>query len=123
MSFGDILDSGDPDIALFGGLDHNYCLRREGFGRAASVSDPLSGRRVTVFTDMPGLQMYTFNGLPRALPGKDGALYTSHSAFCLETQHYPNAVNTPGFPSLLADAGTPWHSATAYQFDLVAKEA
>ena len=123
VAFSDILESGDPDIVLFGGLDHNYCLRTAGYARAASVSDPHSGRRVTVFTDMPGIQVYTFNGLPRALSGKDGAMYTSHCAFCLETQHYPNAVNTPAFPSPMMEAATPWHSATAYQFDLVPKEA
>ena len=119
--FRSLFASDDPDIAMFGGLDHNYCLHGDGYRRAGSVTDPVSGRRVTVYTDMPGIQVYTFNGLPHALSGKDGAQYVSHCAFCLETQHYPNAVNEPRFPSALVPANTPCHSVTAYRFDVAAE--
>ena len=119
VPFANIFNANDADIYMFGGMDHNYCLRGRGFRRAGSVTDPGSGRRVTVYTDMPGMQVYTMNGLPHSFSGKDGAEYVSHGAVCLETQQYPNAVNYSHFPSPIIEAGNIWHSVTEYHFDSI----
>lgn len=115
--FGKGFASGDERLEKFGGWDYNYCLRGRGLRKAAVVLEPNSGRRVSVFTDLPGLQLYTMNGLPDGISGKDGAVYGPHHAFCLETQHYPNAANMSHFPSPMVEAGQIWRSITEYRFD------
>ena len=82
--------------------DHNYVIT--GGGRelvlAARVVEPTSGRVMEVRTSQPGVQLYTGN--PRA--------------FCLETQHYPDSVNHPGFPSAIVRPGSPFRSTTSFTF-------
>lgn len=99
---------------LGGGYDHNYCLDGES-GPAATLSCPRTGIFMDMTTDRPGCQLYTAGGLgPRA--GKDGARYAPRHGVCLETQNYPNAVNTPAFPSPALKAGERWKSRTVYRF-------
>ncbi|KAE8601376.1 hypothetical protein XENTR_v10013652 [Xenopus tropicalis] len=76
------------------GFDHNFCLGvTQEQKQCARVSHPLSGRVLTVSTTQPGVQFYTANFLDGSLKGKGGAVYPKHSAFCLETQGWPDAVN------------------------------
>ena len=70
---------------------------------------------MTVFTDLPGVQFYAGNGIDNVV-GKEGLIYPRRSAFCLETQYYPNAVNTPAFPSPVLKAGETYHTTTVYKF-------
>lgn len=58
-----------------------------------SIQDPGSGNEVQVFSDMPGIQLYTGNFLDGTCTGKDGQPITQHSGVCLETQAWPNAIN------------------------------
>lgn len=100
--------------ALGGGFDHNYCLD-PGPGPAATLFCPRTGITMEMTTDRPGCQLYTAGGLkPR--PGKAGAQYGPRHGVCLETQNYPNAVNTPAFPSPVLRAGARWESRTVYRF-------
>ncbi|CAM6083802.1 unnamed protein product [Calypogeia fissa] len=96
-----------------GGYDHNYVLegtldKVEGstvdVRRAARVVDPASGRAMEVFTNAPGVQFYTGNFLEHTV-GKGGKVYRKHSAFCFETQGFPNSVNQPNFPSIIVQPG------------------
>lgn len=100
------------------GYDHNYVIDGHGHGLvlAARVSDPASGRTLEVATDQPGVQLYTMNGLSRPLVGKHGENYPVHGGFCLETQHYPDSVNQPSFPSTLLRPGQTLRSTTIYRF-------
>jgi aldose 1-epimerase len=100
------------------GYDHNFVI--DGGGKsvvlAARADDPVSGRSVEVLTDQPGVQLYTANGFHGKLVGKYGEAYPLHAAFCLETQHYPDSINKPGFPSTLLRPGETFRSTTIYRF-------
>ncbi|XP_034041169.1 aldose 1-epimerase isoform X2 [Thalassophryne amazonica] len=79
------------------GFDHNFCLSLPGEPwaekLAARVYHPASGRVLMVSTSQPGVQFYTANFLDGSVTGKGGVKYGKHSAFCLETQNWPDAVN------------------------------
>jgi len=100
------------------GYDHNFVI--EGGGRgvvlAARVLEPKSGRTMEVSTDQPAVQFYTGNNLDGTTVGKRGVAYTMHAGFCLETQHYPDSINHPDFPSTLLRPGETFHSTTIYRF-------
>ena len=97
-------------LRLAGGYDHNYVLG----GRRAVL---LAGEKLVMETetDLPGLQVYTANGLS-ARPGKGGAIMIPRGAVCLETQLFPNGMNCWGFPSPVLRAGQPLHTETVYRF-------
>ncbi|HEY8392666.1 MAG TPA: aldose epimerase family protein [Capillibacterium sp.] len=103
---------------LPGGYDHNYVLNREGTqpSLAAKVHEPQSGRVMTVYTTEPGMQFYTGNGLDGTFTGKRGVKYGKHSGFCLETQHFPDSPNHPGFPTTVLNPGEVYRQTTIYQF-------
>ena len=90
------------DIALVpGGYDHCFALDGHRTGEctlAARVTDPVSGRALSVLTTLPGVQLYTGNFLA-GVRGKGGAAYGSHAGLCLEPEFYPDTPNRPGFPS------------------------
>jgi len=100
------------------GYDHNFVLRGQSgdLTRAARVYEPTSGRVMEVHTTEPGVQLYTGNFLDGAVTGKRGVAYEQHYAFCLETQHYPDSPNQPGFPSTALRAGETYRQVTQYAF-------
>lgn len=101
-----------------GGYDHNYVLSREAgkLKLAARVLDPASGRQMEVWTTEPGIQFYSGNFLDGTITGKRGVVYRKHSGFCLETQHFPDSVNHPGFPSVILRPGEVYRTETIYRF-------
>jgi len=101
------------------GYDHNYVLRRgEGKGPwlAARVREPKSGRVLEVLTTEPGVQFYSGNFLDGKVKGKGGVPYKQHGGFCLETQHFPDAVNHKNFPSIILEPGKTYTQTTIYRF-------
>lgn len=96
------------------GYDHTYVLadapRTLTF--AARATDPKSGRFVEILTTEPGVQLYTGNYLDGTLTGKGGAVYRKHAGFCLETQHFPDSVNQPSYPSTILRPGETFRSTT-----------
>uniref|UniRef100_A0A8C5PRK6 Aldose 1-epimerase n=1 Tax=Leptobrachium leishanense TaxID=445787 RepID=A0A8C5PRK6_9ANUR len=99
------------------GFDHNFCFgEKQALQQCARVHHPSSGRMLTVCTTQPGVQFYTANFLDGSLKGKGGAVYPKHSAFCLETQAWPDAVNKPKFPSILLHPGEEYNHTTCYDF-------
>lgn len=99
-------------LRLQGGYDHNY----EVFcNPCAILSDPQSGRIMSVVTDCPGIQLYTANFLDVAA-GKGNTPYGKFSGVCLETQFYPDAVNHPEWVQPVVKAGEHYHSETKYIF-------
>ena len=101
-----------------GGYDHNYVLSKEPgkLKLAARVLDPASGRQMEVWTTEPGVQFYSGNFLDGTITGKRGVVYGKHSGFCLETQHFPDSVNHPGFPSVILRPGGVYRTETIYKF-------
>ncbi len=109
-----ILDVGsDPT-----GYDHNYVINGGGHSLtlAAKAHEPTTGRTLTMYTTEPGVQFYTANFLDGTLTGTGGVNYNQHGAFCLEAQHYPDAINHPNFPSVVLRPGQTYHQTTEYIF-------
>ena len=71
-----------------------------------------------VFTTQPGVQLYTANFLDGTITGKGGVVYRQHQAFCLETQHFPDSVNQPAFPSTILRPARPFAETTLYRFSV-----
>ncbi len=101
------------------GYDHNFVLDA---GQSAvpvyacEVHEPVSGRVMRVHTTEPGLQFYSGNFLDGSLVGKGGHRYRRYGAFCLETQHFPDAPNHPHFPQCFLRPGETFRSSTVYEF-------
>jgi aldose 1-epimerase len=112
------IDADDPQLRRGKGYDHNFVLRREGPGlvHAARVVEPTSGRTLDVYTTEPGLQLYTANALDGSIHGKGGIVYARRSAVCLETQHFADSPNQPGFPSTILRPGESFDSRTVFAF-------
>ncbi|MEL0095274.1 MAG: aldose epimerase family protein [Planctomycetaceae bacterium] len=101
-----------------GRYDHNYVLatqRPEKPILLARVSEGTSGRGMAVRTDQPGVQFYTSIHM-KETPGKNGAVYNTNQALCLETQHFPDTPNKPNFPTTVLTAGEEFRSRTIHHF-------
>lgn len=110
------IDADYEPLRFGGGYDHNWVLKNEGrFDKVAEVVSDDSGIVMEVYTDLPGVQMYTANFLDNE-PGKDGVSYIKRSAVCLETQYFPDAVHHENFPQPLCRRGEKYDTRTAYRF-------
>ncbi len=104
-----------------GGYDHNFVLNQSAPGQmtlAARVREPETGRVMEVLTTEPGVQFYTGNFLDGTISGS-GGVYAKHAGFCLETQHFPDSVNRPEFPTTILRPGQMFQSATLHRFSAV----
>lgn len=102
-------------IDVCGGFDHNFCIDGTGMRVHAEAYDPSTGRTLTVSSDMPGMQLYTCNAAPDMI-GKGGIKMVDRSAFCLETQYYPDSPNKPSFPFEFLKANVPFETSTIFAF-------
>jgi aldose 1-epimerase len=119
MAIGARVDADDEQIRLGQGYDHNFVLTKEkqsGPTLAARVEEPTTGRVLEVWTTEPAVQFYTANFLDGTVHGKGGIAYGRRTAFCLETQHFPDSPNKPSFPSTLLSPGQRYHTITIYRF-------
>lgn len=109
----------DYDQLIYGnGYDHNYVTNDYVPGKCRLIASGYSketGIAMDVHTDLPGVQFYSANFVEKE-PGKQGAVYGKRSAFCLETQYFPDAVNQKQFPSPILKAGTFGETTTVYRF-------
>ena len=102
------------------GYDHNMVLRKGSkFGMAAVVIERESGRAMSVYTDQPGVQLYTGNFLDGTAVGRGETKYAQYHGFCLETQHFPDSPNRKAFPSTVLRPGQVFRSTTEYRFAVV----
>jgi aldose 1-epimerase len=115
---GDNIHDDYEPLRQAGGYDHNYVLNISGdeVEKVADLVDEASGRAMEVFTDQPGLQLYTSNMLSPEESNKDGANYGKYAGVCFETQHFPNACNTKEFSSSVLVAGKEYETVTIYRF-------
>ncbi len=116
-----VTQASDPQIALAGGIDHNFLLRAHAansFKHAARLSDPKSGRVLTVLTTEPGIQIYTGNGLAGGPPGKSGRPYEKWEGIALETQHFPDSPHHSNFPSVVLRPGDRYRTSTVFRLSV-----
>ncbi len=121
LAIGARIDQDEEQLKLGGGYDHNFVLQRSNDPEeslAARVLEPVSGRVLEVWTTEPGVQFYTGNFLDGKTIGKGGVTYPRRSAFCLETQHFPDSPNQPKFPSVVLNPGERYHTITTYKFSV-----
>jgi len=112
------LDSGDEQLQIAGGYDHNWVLNKDAAGPclAARAFERDSGRTLEVYTTQPGLQFYSGNFMENQIAAKAGQIYNHRGGFCLETQHFPDSPNRPEFPSTVLDPGSTYEHTTIYKF-------
>ena len=110
------IDATYEAIVFGGGYDHNWCLNNAGkLAKVAELSAALSGIKMEVYTDLPGVQIYAGNFL-EAEPGKSGVVYQRRQGICFETQFYPDAINHENFPSPICRKGEEYRTTTVYKF-------
>ncbi|WP_339900104.1 aldose epimerase family protein [Paraglaciecola polaris] len=107
-------------IKLGNGFDHNWCLdayqpKMTQAALVAKAVEPASGRTLTVYTTMPGMQLYTANYIGPEPIGKNATEYQAKQAYCFETQYYPDTPNQPQFPSATLKANEDYYSVTEYK--------
>ena len=124
VALGARIHADDEQLRRARGYDHCFVLDGRASGApalpplAARVHEPRSGRIMTVHTTEPGMQLYSGNFLGDGLAGKEGAIYRPYAGFALETQHFPDSPNRPGFPSTLLRPGETFRSRTVYSFEV-----
>lgn len=103
------------------GYDHNFALNKAAQGEmswAATVVEPVSGRKMEIFTLEPALQFYGGNFMDGADTGKSGKSYNYREAFALETQHFPDSPNNTNFPSTILKPGEVYQTQSIYRFSV-----
>ena len=106
-------------LQLAGGYDHNFVLNQDGTYRlVCKLKSEQSGILMEVYTDLPGMQVYSSNFL-KGERGKNEKIYGLHSAVCFETQYFPDAVHKEHFASPVLKAGEVYRTTTGYKFTIL----
>lgn len=116
---GDKISKASADDSTVAGYDHNFVLNKgeEDIRLAARYIDRESKRTMEVFTDCPGLQVYSSDQLDDM--GKNNTYFGPFSGMCFESQNFPNAINQEGFPSPILRAGETYERTTVYRFGIL----
>jgi len=103
FDFSRFKELGESIPLIDGGLDHCFIIDNLSNIEkpAAALIHEKSGRRLTIYTTQPGVQVYTGNSLDGSVSGHNCTVYHKHWAVCIEPQHFPDSPNHPGFPSTL----------------------
>lgn len=117
-AIGERVDMEDKQLKIGMGYDHNWVLNSNNDAAilAAKVTEPELGRVMEVYTNEPGIQFYGGNFLDGTIAGKKDVKFARRSAFCLETQHFPDSPNKSEFPSVALKAGEDYYSVCIYKF-------
>lgn len=123
-AIGERIRDGFEQLVIGRGYDHNWVLNKSSGGHgheksltlAAEVTEPTSGRVLSIYTTEPGIQFYSGNFLDGTLVGTSGRMYRQGDGFALETQHYPDSPNKPNFPSTVLRPGEVYETQTIYAF-------
>ncbi len=113
---GERIDKDYNQLVWGNGYDHNYCINGSGFRKMATVFDETSGIKLTAYTTMPGVQLYTANYL-EGIKGKGRNM--ARTAFCLESQYYPDSLSHSNFPKPIFDRGEEYNHCTSFKFSLI----
>lgn len=116
---GESIDDEHIQLQYTGGYDHNFCINNAdgSLRKFAEAEGDVSGIKMNVYTDLPGVQFYAGNFL-KGIIGKNGVPMNKRCGFCLETQFYPDSPNRPEFPNCLYEAGEKYTSETVYEFSV-----
>lgn len=114
----DINDTDNEQIVNGNGYDHNFVLDTEDDDKvlAAEVDCPVSGIVLKLYTNEPGVQVYSGNFLDGTLTGKNGKVYNKRAGICLESQKYPDTPNKPQWPSAQLNPGEKYYSHQVFEF-------
>lgn len=114
----DVTNFDNEQIKFGKGYDHNWVLTTKGdiSKVAAKLTSPVTGITLEVYTNEPGIQVYTGNFLDGTVTGKKGIAYPQRASVCLETQHYPDSPNKAHWPSVILEPGQTYHSHCIFKF-------
>ena len=114
------INSDFEQVVLGNGYDHNWVLDTEGDDTkvAATVVSPVSGIQLDVYTNEPGIQVYSGNFLDGTLTGKNGIVYNLRAGLCLESQHYPDTPHKADWPSVVLRPGEKYYSHCIFAFSV-----
>jgi aldose 1-epimerase len=116
---GSKIDENYESLQQDGGYDHAWVLKNGGdVALAARVEDPKTGRIMELFTNQPAMHLYTGNGFDGSVVGKKGVAYQPRTAFCLETEAFPDAPNQPAFPSAVLKVGETYRHMMIHRFSV-----
>jgi aldose 1-epimerase len=117
QAVGAMVDSPEPQMAIARGYDHNFVLNKSApLDWAVRLSDPQSGIRLELSTTEPGIQVYSTNNVKPGQFNAQGVEIQKRDGLALETQHFPDAPNRPGFPSTQLAPGQTFRSTTRFRF-------
>jgi aldose 1-epimerase len=118
MTIGAQIGATDEQLRIANGYDHNWVADKspDDLAVVASLYEPISGRRLQVLSDQPGLQFYSGNSLNGKLSRPDGRWYGFRSGLCLEPQHFPDSPNRPEFPSVVLRPGAVYECTIIHRF-------
>jgi aldose 1-epimerase len=118
-AIGTMVDSSEQQMAIARGYDHNFVLNKSApaaLDWAVRLSDPQSGIRLELSTTEPGIQVYSTNNVKPGQFNAQGIEIQKRDGLALETQHFPNSPNQPGFPSTQLAPGDTFRSTTIFRF-------
>ncbi len=124
MEIGLRIDEDIDQLTWARGYDHTFILDKPlgGYAFSARCTSPKTGIVMEVYTDQPGVQLYTGNWMSGNMRGKHGAKYPARAALCLETQHYPDSPNRPEYPTTRLNPDEEFHSKTTFLFKVATPE-
>lgn len=104
-------------LQMSGSYDHTFVINGSGFRKSALCVGDKTGVYIEMHTDCPGVQVFI---PPMVFPGKakNGAIYCEKNAICLESQAFPNSINTPSFPTVVVKAEEKYQTETVYKFGI-----
>jgi aldose 1-epimerase len=117
-TIGERIKDEDEQLKFGSGYDHNFVLDGMGFRKVATAIGDVSGIHMDVYTDQPGMQLYSGNFMKGENVIKYGLRDLHRGAFCLETQHFPDAPNHPEFPETILEPGQAFQTKTVYRLYL-----
>ncbi|UGU15945.1 galactose mutarotase [Sinomicrobium kalidii] len=118
---GERIETENEQLKNGSGYDHNFVLNsteENGMNHAGSVTGDQSGIVMDIYTEEPGIQFYSGNFMQGRNTFKSGTRDDYRTAFVLETQHFPDAPNQPGFPSIILNPGEKYHTVSIYRFSV-----
>lgn len=119
-AIGKMINDDFAQIKQTKGYDHPWALNTPSSKKISiSAYSPVSGIKIDVFTDQAGVVIYTSNFMDGTKVGKSDFGYPKHYAFCLETQGFPDSVNHPNFPSVIATPKKPYKQKTIWKFSTI----
>ena len=120
-NIGDKINDDFEQLKFGNGYDHTYVLNKNidnEYSKAAECYSPQTHIKMEIFTTEPGMQLYTGNWMTGNFTAKNGNRYPKRSAVCFETQHFPDSINKPNYPSIILKPTESYKSRTTYKFSV-----